>query len=339
MLGTNGPKLRALRALIIGEVVFANLNPILVNSLLCGFAFLIFVTAFTAWMKARQPDNKTFVKVWEIVGGWWIINVLLSIACLAGSRGLIALFFFVSLIALHEFLSVQKLTLVGALEWGAMVVLTLAHYTFVFLEWKNFYLFIVPVMTYIYLPFFVLSRRKIDGLIQNLWAAQCGLMLCVYALSFAPGLLFLNVPPNAQKEIDPVVAFLFLFIVTEMNDVFQFVSGKTFGRRRLVVEISPNKTVAGFVGGILLTSVLSLVLAPIMLQINVLQSLLMGFCIAISGVSGDLMFSSLKRTAGVKDFSQLIPGHGGVLDRLDSIIFTTPTLYCLMYLFIHVPSN
>ena len=326
-------------SLFIGEVVFANLNPILVNTLLCGFAFLICVTVFTAWMKARKPDNKTFAKVWEIVGGWWIINVLLSIACLAGSRGLIALFLFVSLLALHEFLNIQKLTLVGSFERVAMVALALAHYTFVFLEWKNFYLFIVPIMTYIYLPFFVLSRRKIDGLIQNLWAAQSGLMLCVYALSFAPGLLFLNVNPTAQKVIDPVVAFLFLFITTEMNDVFQFVSGKSFGRRKLVVEISPNKTVAGFIGGILLTSLLSLVLAPIMLQINVWQSLLMGFCIAISGVSGDLMFSSLKRTAGVKDFSQLIPGHGGVLDRLDSIIFTAPTLYCLMYLFIHVPSK
>ncbi|MDX1926482.1 MAG: phosphatidate cytidylyltransferase [Pirellulaceae bacterium] len=319
--------------------MFADLNPILVNSLLCGFAFLICVTVFSAWMKMRRPDNKTFAKVWEIVGGWWIINLLLSAACLVGSRGLIVLFFCVSLLALHEFLKVQKLSLVGASEKLAMVVLAVAHYTFIFLEWKNFFLFIVPVMTYIYLPFFVLSRRKIDGLIQNLWAAQSGLMLCVYALSFAPGLLFLNVNPTSQRQIEPVVAFLFLFITTEMNDVFQFVSGKSFGRRKLVVEISPNKTVAGFVGGIVLTSLLSLLLAPIMLQINAWQSLLLGFCIALSGVSGDLMFSSLKRTAGVKDFSQLIPGHGGVLDRMDSIIFTAPTLYCLMYLFIHAPNQ
>ena len=220
-----------------------------------------------------------------------------------------------------------------------MAALVCAHYTFIFVEWKNFFLFIVPIMTYIYLPFLILSHRKIDGLIQNLWAAQSGLMLCVYALSFAPGLLFLNVNPTAQRQIDPVIAFLFLFIATEMTDVFQFVSGKSFGRQKLVVEISPNKTVAGFIGGIAMTSILSLILAPIMLQINSWQSLLVGFCIAISGVSGDLMFSSLKRTAGVKDFSQLIPGHGGVLDRLDSIIFTAPTLYCLMYIFMHIPGK
>jgi phosphatidate cytidylyltransferase len=157
----------------------------------------------------------------------------------------------------------------------------------------------------------------------------------VYCLSFAPGLLFLNIHPDVSRSIDPVAAFLFLFITTEMNDVFQFASGKLFGRQKLVVEISPNKTIAGFVGGLLMTSILSLVLAPLMLDLQLWQSLLTGFCIALSGVSGDLMFSSMKRTVGIKDFSQLIPGHGGVLDRLDSMVFTAPTLYCLLYVYLH----
>ena len=88
--------------------MFANLNPILFNSLVCGFSFLIGVTLFAGWMKASRPDNKTFAKVWEIVGGWWIINSLLGIACLAGSYGLITLFFLVSLLALKEFLGGTK---------------------------------------------------------------------------------------------------------------------------------------------------------------------------------------------------------------------------------------
>jgi phosphatidate cytidylyltransferase len=316
-----------------------HLSPLLIYGLVGGFSFLICATLFTAVMKTRQPESKTFAKVWEIIGGWWIINSLLGVACLVGSSGLIVLFCFASLLALKEFLDVQKLTFVGPLEKFSLSALVLTHYVFIFLEWKNFFLFIVPVMTYIYLPFIMLSRRKIDGLIPNLWATQSGLMLCVYSLSFAPGLLFLNVHPSEVRRIDPVVAFLFLFLVTELNDVFQFISGKLFGRRKLVVEISPNKTVAGFVGGLIITSLLSLVLAPVMLDLNVWQSLLVGFCIALSGVSGDLMFSSIKRTVGVKDFSRVIPGHGGVLDRLDSIVFTAPTLYCLMYLFLHVASN
>ena len=214
--------------------------------------------------------------------------------------------------------------------------LTIAHYSFISLGWKNFYLFIVPVMSYIYFPLLFLSRRKIDGLIQNLWVVQSGIMLCVYFLSFAPALMFLNVNPTAIRRIDPVTTFLFLFIVTELNDVFQFISGKLFGRKKLIVEISPNKTVAGLIGGIVASSVLSIVLGPMLIELHGWQSALTGFCIAISGVSGDLMFSSIKRTVGVKDFSNLIPGHGGVLDRLDSLVFTGPTLYCLMYVFIHI---
>ena len=310
-------------------------NLVVLYSLVGGFAFLTCVTVGTAVFKAIRPESKLAVKIWGILGGWWIINVLLGGACLFGSNGLIALFCVASLLALREFIVVQKLSFIGKPEVTAMLTLVAIHYLFLFLGVKNFFLFVVPVVTYIFLPFLMLSRRKIDGLVHNLWASQSGIMLCLYCLSFAPGLLFLNIHPNVSRSIDPVAAFLFLFITTEMNDVFQFASGKLFGRQKLVVEISPNKTIAGFVGGLLMTSILSLVLAPLMLDLQLWQSLLTGFCIALTGVSGDLMFSSMKRTVGIKDFSQLIPGHGGVLDRLDSMVFTAPTLYCLLYVYLH----
>jgi phosphatidate cytidylyltransferase len=304
-----------------------------------GFLFLLAVTIAFAVLKSKNPSNKTFSKVWEILGGWWIIISLLSIACLAGSNGLIVLFFAASLLALKEFLGVQKPSLIGRAETIGMILLTLFHYLFLFLQWKNVFLFLVPVMTYVYLPFFLLARRKIDGLIYNLWSAQSGLMLCVYFLSFAPGLFLLNVyigpSPKSIRTIDPVACFLFLFIITEMNDVFQFASGKLFGKHKLAVELSPNKTIEGFAGGIFLSTLLSGILAPIMIDLSLYQAMLVGICVSLSGVSGDLMFSAIKRTAGVKDFSNLIPGHGGVLDRLDSLIFTAPTLYCLLYLLNH----
>ncbi len=312
-----------------------NLDPVVFYCLIGGFSFLIAVTILVALSKAYWPENKTLGKVWQILGGWWLLSVLLGTACLVGSTGLVIFFFFVSLLGLKEFLDAQKLSFVGPLEKLALVAIVTAHYTFIFLGLKNFYLFILPLMTYVYVPFLMLRRRKIDDLVQNLWATQSGVMLCVYFLSFAPGLLFLNVNPTAVREIEPVAAFLFLFITTEMNDVFQFISGKSFGRRKLAEEISPNKTVAGFIGGIVLTSLLSAILAPMILDLNIWQSVLLGGCISLSGISGDLMFSSIKRTAGVKDFSQLIPGHGGALDRFDSMVFTAPTLYSLIFIFIH----
>lgn len=312
------------------------IDPIVANTLVGGFSLLATSTLVVAYLKTAHRENPLFAKVWTIITGWWIIAVLLAIACCFGFQGLVCLFCLCSLLALKEFFAIQKLRFVGPLEWVCIVALTVCHYAFISVGWKNFYLFIVPVMSYVYLPFLFLSRRKIDGLVQNLWVVQSGIMLCVFFLSFAPALTFLNVNPTALRKIEPVAAFLFLFLVTELNDVFQFLSGKMFGRTKLIIEVSPNKTVAGFIGGIVLTSILAVLLAPAMLGLSLLQAALLGGCISLSGVSGDLMFSSIKRTAEVKDFSNLIPGHGGILDRLDSLVFTAPTLYCLLYIFIHV---
>lgn len=310
-------------------------NPFILKIIGCGYGLLIFATVISYIFRHLKPQNQTFPKVLKIIGGWWIICALLTFSILLGQHGIVLLFLIASLLGLREYLSVQKLEFVRTPELAAMAVLTVAHYSFIILGWKNIFLFIVPLMSFIFLPYFFLARRKINGLIQNLWASQSALMLCVYFLSFVPGLVFLNDNPTAIRKIDPIAAFLFLFFTTELNDVFQFISGKLFGKLKLVAEISPNKTVAGFIGGLLCTSILSVIIAPIMLEINLWQSALLGFCISASGMSGDLMFSSLKRTYNVKDFSDLIPGHGGVLDRLDSMVFTAPTLYAGLYLFIH----
>lgn len=311
-------------------------SPIAQVAVASGLTFLFLATLFTWAMRISNPQNLTFEKVLKIIGGWWIIGGVITFALFLGNNGLVLLFLIASLLALKEYLSIQKLEFVKTPELVGMSVLTVVHYGFLLLEWKNFFLFIVPLFSFIYLPFLFLSRRKIHGLVNNLWSAQSGLMLTVYFLSFVPGLMFLNINDTAARRIDVIHAFLFLFFTTELNDVFQFLSGKLFGKKKLVVEISPNKTVAGFVGGMLGTTLLSLLVAPPLLEIQLWQSAILGFCISISGISGDLMFSSIKRTYGVKDFSDLIPGHGGVLDRLDSIIFTAPTLYSLMYIFLHL---
>jgi phosphatidate cytidylyltransferase len=146
-----------------------------VYALVGGFAFLLCATLVTLWMKTHRPDDLMIAKVWSIIGGWWIINLLLGSACLAGSNGLIALFFIASLVALWEFLVVHRLSFVGWFEVSAMFVLVVAHYTFIFLELKHFYLFIVPVMTYIYLPFMLLARQSKKGC----WPKCCSSCLSI----------------------------------------------------------------------------------------------------------------------------------------------------------------
>jgi phosphatidate cytidylyltransferase len=300
-----------------------------------GLLLLVGATLLTFFLRSRNRENEAYPKVLKIIGGWWIISAILIITILIGGHGLTLLFLLLSLLGLREFLAARNSEFINTPVIVALSLLTVAHYSFIILNWKTFFLFIVPVMSFIYLPFLFLLRRRVTDLLSSLWAAQSGLMLCVYFLSFVPGIIFLNDNPTALRKIDPVSAFLFLFLVTELNDVFQFVCGKIFGKHRLVPELSPNKTLEGFVGGLIFTTALAFLLGPYFLQLNFWQAGLAGIAISLSGMSGDLMFSAVKRTYGVKDFSDLIPGHGGALDRVDSLVFTAPTLYCLLYLFIH----
>ena len=310
-------------------------SPVVERSIVGGVGLLVFATAVSLFLRARAPENLTFQKVVVIIQGWWIIVTFLVAALALGHTGVTILFLVLSLMALKEYLNVANLKVFGTPHIVAVVALTFVHYYFVLAEVKNFFFSILPIVTFIFLPMLFLAERKITNLLSSLWATQSAAMLCIYFLSFVPGLAFLNHHPAPLRLIDPVAAFIYLFLLTQLNDVFQFLCGKAFGRHKLIPEISPNKTVEGFVGGVILTIALSLVLAPMYLDLTMKQSLIMGYCLAISGISGDLMFSTVKRSYGVKDFSDFIPGHGGILDRVDSLIFTAPTFYGLLYFFIH----
>lgn len=157
------------------------------------------------------------------------------------------------------------------------------------------------------------------GLLLLLAVTTVGAMLVLAA--------FATLPFGASGNL----AWLFyLFTLTALNDIAQFVSGKLFGRHRIAPTVSPNKTWQGLAGGIVVSQGVSLLLgayldlaAPLILAVYALL-------LSCAGFAGDLLFSAAKRRLGLKDFSALIPGHGGILDRVDSLVLTAPLLYCLL---------
>jgi cytidylyltransferase family len=129
-------------------------------------------------------------------------------------------------------------------------------------------------------------------------------------------------------EPQGVLWVIFLVVVTELNDILQYLTGKAFGKRKILPKISPNKTIAGFLGGLLLSPILSMAIGSLLdLPISLLSLGLIGFFLSFWGFWGDVTFSYLKRRAGVKDTSTLIPGHGGLLDRIDSLLFNCIWFY------------
>lgn len=150
-----------------------------------------------------------------------------------------------------------------------------------------------------------------------------GVALCVLGVSFAPALVDLELPAYAGRG---GFLLMFLLLVTQLGDVFQYIWGKLVGRHALAPRISPSKTVEGLVGGVLSASALGASLAW-MTPFTPLQAAGLALGISLLGVAGGLLLSAEKRRRGIKDWGTLVPGHGGVLDRLDSVCLSAPGFY------------
>jgi phosphatidate cytidylyltransferase len=154
-------------------------------------------------------------------------------------------------------------------------------------------------------------------------------MACVYCVSYAPALMLLDID---GYDASNGKLLLFLVVVVQSSDVLQFVWGKLVGRRKIAPTISPNKTWEGFFGGVACATLVGAGLwwaTPF----NPWQAAAMSFVIAVAGFAGGLVMSAIKRDRGVKDFGSLLPGHGGVLDRIDSLLFAAPIFFHLTRFF------
>lgn len=180
-------------------------------------------------------------------------------------------------------------------------------------------------------PLLLLSFLYLMFLVQRTGAALLSFLFVMvgYGLSFVIHILYLPFTPEKK-----LAWLFFLFVVTSLNDVGQFIFGKLLGKRPIASTISPNKTVEGVAGGVLVTTLISLWLGSYLQLAAPVSLVLMAVVLSIGGFFGDLSFSAAKRFIGVKDFSDLIPGHGGILDRVDSLVFTAPLLYFSVLLLI-----
>jgi phosphatidate cytidylyltransferase len=152
-----------------------------------------------------------------------------------------------------------------------------------------------------------------------------GLMAMVFSISHVAYLLVL--PDEVNPGAGGAGLVLFLVFLTQFNDVSQFLWGKLFGRHKAVPTVSPGKSLEGLIGGVVTTTALAFFLGPWLTPLDQLQSLGAGAIIATAGFVGDVVISALKRDLGVKDSGNLLPGHGGVLDRVDSLIYTAPLFF------------
>lgn len=261
------------------------------------------------------------IKAW-----WWMIGAL-ALAFWMGKTGVVVLFAFISLQALREFISVTY-TRVGdhrALLWCFFVFLPL-QYVLIGMDWYGLFSILIPVYAFLLLPISASLSADTKHFLERAAKVQWGLMICVYCISHVPALLTLAIPGFEGRNLQLIV---FLVLTVQSSDVFQYVWGKLFGKRKLAPQISPSKTLEGLVGGVLTSTAVGAALYWIT-PFNVWQAALVALIINILGFFGGFVLSAIKRDRGLKDWGAMIEGHGGMLDRVDSISFSAPIFFHIL---------
>lgn len=290
------------------------------------FAALLLASAIAALLKRRHAGeaSATLENLTARINAWWMMVIVLAVAFWIGDGGIIALFAFISFQALREFISLTH-TRRGdhhALMWCFFFFLPL-QYGLVADHWYGLFSILIPVYAFLLLPVSSVLGADAGRFLERAAKVQWGLMICVYCISHVPALLTLEIPGFEGRAPQLIV---FLVLTVQSSDVFQYVWGKLFGRHKLSPAISPSKTLEGLVGGVLSATALGAALwwltpfAP-------WQAALIALTINIVGFFGGFVLSAIKRDRGVKDWGAMIEGHGGMLDRVDSIAFSAPIFF------------
>src|SRR6266852_6397658 len=297
-------------------------------ALFIGVAAVLIVASVVGYVLHRrfgtEGPNPNIENLNSRIKAWWAMVALLGLAFASGRAGVIVLFALASLAALREFITLTP-TRRGdhvALAVAFFVVLPLQYYL-IWIDWYGLYSVFIPVYVFLLLATIAALRQDTNDFMGRVAETQWGLMISVFCLSHVPALLGLKI---AGYEGRNLLLIAFLILVVQSSDVLQYVWGKLLGRHKIAPELSPSKTVEGFLGGVASATILGSLLWWIT-PFSPWQAGVIALLINLMGFFGGLVMSAIKRDRGVKDWGRMIEGHGGVLDRIDSVIFAAPVFF------------
>jgi phosphatidate cytidylyltransferase len=309
-----------------------NLDPQLVWAFAGVLGLLALSSLIGLVLKAviRKPEAQaTISNLNARIGAWWIMSAIFALTLLIGPIGSLVLFGLMSFLALREYVTLLQTRRADhrTLFW-AFFIFTPLQYFLIAIQWYGMFAILIPVFAFLLAPARLAIAGDTEAFLQRASTIQWGLMICVYCLSYAPALLMLNIPSYGR----PAKLMLYLVLVDQLSDVLQYVWGKMLGRHKIAPVVSPNKTWEGFVGGVLSATAIGTALWW-MTPFTPVVAAAVSLAITLMGFAGGLTMSAIKRDRGVKDYGTLIKGHGGILDRMDSMCFAAPVFFHIVRYF------
>jgi len=301
-----------------------------------GILALLTLASLIGWILHRRAQRKggsdTIDNLNARVRAWWVMVMIIAVNFFLGKNATVLLFAIASLFALREFITLtptrpgDHLPLVVC-----FYVLLPVQYWLIADGWYNLFAIFLPVYGFLMLPVLTALAGDTEQFLERVTKVQWGLMVTVYCISYAPALLLVQVP-NYSAQNQNLLLMIYMLTVVQLSDVLQYVFGKLFGKHKIAPRVSPSKTVEGFIGGGLSATGIGAALWWIT-PFSPLQSAGMAAIVVVAGFLGGIALSAVKRSIGAKDWGSMIEGHGGMLDRLDSVSFAAPVFFHMVRYF------
>lgn len=294
------------------------------------FFILVVSSAITYFLKKKNKE-KDYTELSLRIKSWWVMALVFTFVNLIHPTLALISIAFICFLSLKEYLSLIPTRRADRrVLFFAYLSIPIQFY-WIYIGWYGMFIIFIPVYIFLMIPLIMVLIGETKGFLKAAGTLHWGLMLVVFGLSHLAYLLAL--PEDGSFAAGVTGLLLYLVILTQLNDVSQYIWGKMLGKRKVVPTVSPNKTVEGLIGGVVTTTVLSVFLAPLLTPMDLKMSVFAGLLIGFLGFIGDVNVSAIKRDLGIKDSGTTIPGHGGILDRVDSLTYTAPVFFHFMVYF------
>ena len=305
---------------IVEHFVFTHNLTIALVILYSVIFFLLAGVKLIAVIFKKDMDN-----MWIRLKSFFVIVLFFTLAFCFNKITAFLFLILISYLCFKEFLSLipTRRTDRNVLLWAYLSIPV--SYYIIYINWAALFYLWIPLYMFILLSIRMVMTSNVDGFLKNLAVLQYGLMTTVYALGYLG--LIAAIPMQYNPKGGCLGLLFFILVFTVSNDFMQMFSGKMFGKHKIIPKVSPNKTWEGLIGGVIGSTALAVIMGLYLTPFSIGQLIFMGSLLSVFGFFGDVTMSAIKRDLGVKDTSMLIPGHGGILDRLDSLLFTAPLFF------------